>query len=161
GGLLWMALSLSGDHRPQTGPATEKRFPPLQVPPRFKATLFACDPLIEYPSAIALGPRPRSLFVAVDYMTGLGTEIVRRDEIRLIEDTDGDGYGDKATVYAKGFNSIQGLAYDNGTLYVMHAPFLTALRDTKGRGVADKRQDLITGLGLTPEKNPVRLHCAN
>src|SRR6516225_8628400 len=146
---------------PRTGPETEKRFPPLKVPAGFKATLFACDPLIEYPSAICIGPRPGALFVAVDYMTGLGTEIIRRDEIRLIEDTDGDGYADKATVFANGFNSIQGLAYRDGTLYVMHAPFLTALRDTKGKGVADERRDLLTGLGLTPEQNPTRLHCAN
>jgi putative membrane-bound dehydrogenase-like protein len=154
-------LSLRGDEPPRTGPRTEKRFPPLKIPAGFKATLFACDPLIEYPSAISVGPRPGALFVAVDYMTGLGTEIVRRDEIRLVEDTDGDGYADKATVFAKGFNSIQGLAYHDGTLYVMHAPFLTALRDTKGTGVADERRDLLTGLGLTPEQNPTRLHCAN
>jgi putative membrane-bound dehydrogenase-like protein len=131
------------------------------VPPGFRATLFACDPLIEYPSVIAAGPRPNQLFVAVDYVTGLGVEIVRRDEIRLIEDTDGDGYADRATVFAKGFNSIQGLAYHDGTVYVMHAPFLTALRDTRGTGVADERRDLLTGLGLTPEQNPTRLHCAN
>jgi putative membrane-bound dehydrogenase-like protein len=154
-------VHLRADERPRTGPETEKRFPPLQVPAGFKATLFACDPLIEYPSVICVGPRPGAIFVAVDYMTGLGTEIVRRDEIRLVEDTDGDGYADKATVFAKGFNSIQGLAYHDGTLYVMHAPFLTALRDTKGTGVADERRDLLTGLGLTPEQNPVRLHCAN
>ena len=92
---------------------------------------------------------------------GLGTEIVRRDEIRLVEDTDGDGYADKATVFAKGFNSIQGLAYHDGTVYVMHAPYLTALRDTKGVGVADERRDLLTGLedfgknaGVKAEKLP-------
>src|SRR5437868_2249781 len=146
---------------PKIGPETEKRFPPLKVPPGFKATLFACDPLVEYPSAIALGPRPGSLFVAADYLTGLGTEIVRRDEVRLIEDTDGDGYADKATVFADKFNSVQGLAYHNGTLYVMHAPFLTALRDTDGDGKADERKDLLKGLGLPPEQNPTRLHCAN
>jgi putative membrane-bound dehydrogenase-like protein len=160
--LLLGFLSQAGrDQPPRTGPQTEKRFPPLQVPAGFKATLFACDPLIEYPSAISIGPRPGVIFVAVDYMTGLGTEIVRRDEVRLVEDTDGDGYADKATIFAKGFNSIQGLAYHDGTLYVMHAPFLTALRDTKGGGVPDERRDLLTGLGLTPEQNPVRLHCAN
>jgi putative membrane-bound dehydrogenase-like protein len=131
------------------------------VPAGFKAMLFACDPLIEYPSAISIGPRPDAIFVAVDYMTGLGTEIVRRDEVRLVEDTDGDGYADKATVFAKGFNSIQGLAYHDGALYVMHAPFLTVLRDTKGVGTVDERRDLLTGLGLAPEQNPVRLHCAN
>ena len=46
-----------GAEPPQTGPQTEKRFPPLKVPPGFKATLFACDPLIEYPSVIAAGPK--------------------------------------------------------------------------------------------------------
>src|SRR5882724_2060140 len=161
GTLVAFVLTMAGGGQPIKGPETEKRFPPLKVPAGFKATLFACDPLIEYPSAISVGPRPGAIFVAVDYMTGLGTEIVRRDEIRLVEDTDGDGYADKATVFAQGFNSIQGLAYHDGTLYVMHAPFLTALRDTKGAGVADERRDLLTGLGLTPEQNPTRLHCAN
>ena len=139
---------------PPTGPATEKRFPPLKVPPGFKATLFACDPLIEYPSVISIGPKPGSIFVAIDFMTGLGTDGKVKSEIRLVEDTDGDGYADKATVVAKGFNSIQGLAYHDGTLFVMHAPFLTMVR-------GNERKDLLTGLGLTPEQNPVRLHCAN
>jgi putative membrane-bound dehydrogenase-like protein len=137
-----------------TGPKAEKRFPPLRLLRGFKATLFACDPMIEYPSVIALGPRPGSLFVAVDYMTGLGPDIVRRDEIRLLEDTDGDGYADKATVFASGFNSIQGLTCHNGTLYVMHAPYLSAVRD-------GKRRDLLTGLGLAPETDQIRLHNAN
>jgi putative membrane-bound dehydrogenase-like protein len=159
--LLAFGLARPGQAPPRTGPATEKRFPPLRVPPGFKPTLFACDPLIEYPSAIALGPRAGSLFVAVDYLTGLGTQVERRDEIRLVEDTDGDGYADRATVYAGRFNSIQGLAYHNGTVYVMHAPLLTALRDTDGDGKADERRDLVAGLGLPPEKNPPRLHCAN
>ena len=161
GALLLGLLSRAGEDQPRTGPRTEERFPPLKVPAGFKATLFACDPLIEYPSAISIGPRPGAIFVAVDYMTGLGTEIVRRDEVRLVEDTDGDRYADTATVFANGFNSIQGLSYHDGALYVMHAPFLTVLRDTKSVGTADERRDLLTGLGLTPEQNPVRLHCAN
>jgi putative heme-binding domain-containing protein len=146
---------------PATGPETEERFPPLKLAPGFRATLFACNPLIEYPSAIALGPKAGSLFVAVDYMTGLGTQIIRRDEIRLIEDTDGDGYADNSTTFAAQFNSIEGMTFHGGTVYAMHAPFLTALRDTDGDGVADERKDIVIGLGLTPEENPVRLHCAN
>jgi putative membrane-bound dehydrogenase-like protein len=159
--LLAVGMTMWADAPPPTGPATEKRFPPLQIAPGFKATLFACDPFIEYPSVIAAGPKANQLFVAIDYMTGLGVEIVRRDEIRLIEDTDGDGYADKATVFATGFNSIQGLAYHDGVVYVMHAPYLTALRDTDGDGKADERKDLLVGLGLKPEDNPPRLHCAN
>jgi putative membrane-bound dehydrogenase-like protein len=145
-----------------TGPETEHRFPPLRLAEGFEASLFACDPLVEYPSVIALGPRFGSLFVAQDYMTGLGTEIVKRDEIRLIEDGDGDGYADKTTLFAEGFNSIQGLARDlDGTVFAMHAPFLTSVRDTDGDGVADERNDIVTGLGLPPEKNDTRLHAAN
>src|SRR4051812_8097138 len=112
------ADELAKAEAPKTGPETEKRFPPLKVPPGFKATLFACDPLIEYPSVIAAGPRPGAVFVAADYMTGLGTDIVRRSEVRLVEDTDGDGYADKATLYAAGFNSIMGLCYRDGTVFV-------------------------------------------
>lgn len=153
-GLLWA-------EPPLVGPETEKRFPSLKMPQGFQATLFACDPLIEYPSAIARAPDARSLFVAIDFMTGLGTEIIRRDEIRLIQDTDGDGYADKATVYATGFNSIEGMTYHAGAVYAMHSPLLTVLTDTDGDGIADERRDLVSGLGLPPEENPPRLHCAN
>jgi len=144
-----------------TGQETEKRFPALKVPPQFKATLFACDPLIEYPSVLTLGPRSNSVFLAHDYMTGLGEKIVRRDEIRLVEDTDGDGYADKSTLWAGDFNSIQGLAYHAGQVFVMHSPFLTVLRDSKGNGVADERRDLLSGLGWPPDKSTDRLHGAN
>jgi len=144
-----------------TGPETEKRFPPLIVPDGFQATLFACDPLVEYPSVISIGPNQGTLYVAYDYMTGLGVEIVKRDEVRLVSDSDGDGYADTSQRYAGGFNSIQGLAYHAGSVFVMHAPLLTALRDADGDGVADVRRDLFGGLGLPPEENSNRLHCAN
>jgi len=84
----------------QTGPDTEKRFPSLHVPDGFRVTLFACDPLVEYPSSIALGPGPGSVFVAQDYLTGLVKEIVKKDEIRLLVDSDGDGYADQTSLYA-------------------------------------------------------------
>jgi putative membrane-bound dehydrogenase-like protein len=158
---VWPPPSLAGDDPPRSGPESEKWFPPLSLPPGFAATLFARDPMVEYPSAVAAGPRAGAIFVAIDYVSGLGAEIVRRDEVRLIEDTDGDGYADRAPVYASGFNSIQGLAYHDGALFVMHAPFLSAVRDIDGDGVAEDRRDLVSGLGLPPERNPSRLHCAN
>ena len=160
--ILWTVAALAAPQEPaRTGPETEKRFPPLKVPAKFKATLFACDPLIEYPSVLALGPRPNSIFLAHDYMTGLGETIVRRDEVRLVEDTDGDGYADQSTVWATNFNSIQGLALHDGRVFVMHAPLLTILRDANGDGMADERRDVLSGLGWPPEKSTDRLHGAN
>src|SRR5260370_29260000 len=113
--LPWVAVP-AGDILPLAGPPSEKRFPPLKLPPGFKATLFACDPMVEYPSAIAAGPRDGTVFVAADFVSGLGVKIVRRDLVRLVEDIDGDGYADKAPVYAGGFNSVQGLAFYDGSL---------------------------------------------
>ncbi len=154
------ATTLAAEPMPG-GKAAENRFPPLKLPQGFAATLYACDPFIEYPSVVAVGPWPGSLFVAIDYMTGLGTEIIRRDEVRLLEDTDGDGYADKSTVFAAGLNSIEGIAWSENTLFVMHAPFLTALKHQPNERVATNRKDIVAGLGLPPEENPVRLHCAN
>src|SRR5262245_29250575 len=118
--VLITATAEPGMDPPVTGAQVEQRFPPLQLPAGFKATLFGCDPLIEYPSVIALGPRPGTLFVAIDYLTGLGTGIERHDEVRLLEDSNGDGYADKVTVVASDFNSIQGIAYHGDTLYIMN-----------------------------------------
>ncbi|MBT6154647.1 MAG: c-type cytochrome [Planctomycetaceae bacterium] len=153
--------ALFAQDKSATGPATEKRFPKLQLPAGFQATLFACDPLIEYPSVIAIGPKPGSMFVAQDYMSGLGYNSPRRSEIKLVEDTDGDGYADRSTLFAGDFNSIQGVTWHDGSVYVMHSPLLTSLRDEDGDGKADTRRDLLSGLGLSPKENPNLLHCAN
>src|SRR5437016_11630234 len=104
GAAILGVVLLQAAEQPVTGPTTEARFPPLKVPPGFKATLFACDPMIEYPSVIAAGPRAGAVFVAIDYVSGLGSPIVRRSEVRLVEDLDGDGYADRAPLYAGGFN---------------------------------------------------------
>ena len=157
---ILVAIS-SNAAEPPAAPAKASRFPALQLPDGFRSVLVAADPLVEYPSVIALGPRPGSLFVAHDYMTGLGKGIMRRSEVRLLEDTDSDGAADKSTIYAGEFNSIQGLEFHFGEVFVMHAPYLTRLRDKDGDGKADERRDLIVGLGYKPEDDPIRLHSAN
>ena len=53
----------------------------------------------------------------------------------------------KVTVFADKLWAVMGLEWVDGTLYVVHAPFLSAFRDTDGDGKADQRVDLITGLG--------------
>jgi len=52
-----------------------------------------------------------------------------------------------ATVFADRLWAVMGLEWADDTLYVVHAPFLSAFRDTDGDGKADRRDDLITGLG--------------
>ena len=74
------------------------------------------------------------------------------DQVRLVEDTDGDGKADRSSVFAGGFNDpLDGLAAGvlahNGDVYFTCIPNLWKLRDTKGTGVADQREKLLTGFG--------------
>ncbi|HWE03653.1 MAG TPA: PVC-type heme-binding CxxCH protein [Tepidisphaeraceae bacterium] len=75
------------------------------------------------------------------------------DRIRLIEDTTGAGKADKATVFAGGFNRIEsgiaaGILPFRGSVYLADIPSLYLLRDAKGDGVADYRQEISTGYGV-------------
>ena len=89
-------------------------------------------------------------------MTGLSTEIVRRDEIRLVEDTDGYGYADKATVFARGFNRRFPRSVDRSELVAFfaedrfgEAPQVTAedLFPLSGRQVGIEDLGQLRGIG--------------
>src|SRR5256886_9987565 len=75
------------------------------------------------------------------------------ERIRRIEDRDGDGKADHATVFADGFNTpLDGIAAGvlarQGAVWYANIPNLWLLRDTNGDGVADFRQSLHYGLGV-------------
>ena len=87
----------------------------------------------------------------------LGKEVekfgLEHDRIRLVEDRDGDGKADHATVFADGFNEILGgigagvLAW-RGNVWFACIPDLWQLRDTDGDGRADRRRSLQRGYGV-------------
>ena len=60
---------------------------------------------------------------------------------------DGDGRADEYTLFAP-LDSPRGAVFDGQTLFVTHPPFLSALRDTNGDGVADETRTLVRGLGF-------------
>ncbi len=75
------------------------------------------------------------------------------DQVRLLEDSDGDGKADKSTVFAGKFNEpLDGLAAGvmarNGSVYLTCIPHLWLLQDTNGDGEADVRKPLLTGFGV-------------
>lgn len=78
---------------------------------------------------------------------------IAHDRIRLIEDRDGDGKADHATVFADGFHNIAdgigaGVLARRGFLWYTCIPDLWLLRDTKNEGKADVRKSLHTGFGI-------------
>ncbi len=75
------------------------------------------------------------------------------DQVRLVEDTDGDGRADRSRVFAPGFNgTLDGMAAGvmatDGDVFFTCIPNLWRLRDTDGDGVADERTVLQSGFGV-------------
>ena len=75
------------------------------------------------------------------------------DQVRLVEDSDGDGKADRSTVFAPDFNgTLDGLAAGvmamNGDVYFTCIPNLWRLRDTNNDGIADERTIIHTGFGV-------------
>ena len=78
---------------------------------------------------------------------------VEHDRIRLLEDTDGDGKADTASVFADGFNEIvagtgAGVLPFRGDVFYTCIPHLWRLRDTNDDGQADERTSLSEGYGV-------------
>jgi quinoprotein glucose dehydrogenase len=75
------------------------------------------------------------------------------DQVRLLEDRDGDGRAERSTVYADGFNGVldglaAGLTARDGAVWLTCVPRLWRLRDRDGDGRADERQVLLEGFGV-------------
>ena len=119
----------------------------VQLPIEFEMELFASEPMIINPMAMAWDERGR-LFVieTVDYPNEVRTE-GGNDRIKILEDTDGDGKADKVTVFAENLNIPTSIMAVNGGIMISMAPDFVFLKDTNGDDVADVREVVITGWG--------------
>ncbi len=78
---------------------------------------------------------------------------VDHERVRLVEDRDGDGKADFASVFADGFKDAAdgigaGLLARKGDVYFTCIPDLWRLRDTNQDGKADVKESLSTGYGV-------------
>jgi putative membrane-bound dehydrogenase-like protein len=124
-------------------PIDEKTFrDAVQAPDGFDVSLFAAPPQVSYPVALAAAPTGE-LFVAVDEQGSIGRTPGGGKVLRCV-DKDGDGKVDEVTVFAR-MDHPRGLVYQDGSLWVLHPPFLSVYHDG-GKGVADHSEVLVTGL---------------
>lgn len=82
-----------------------------------------------------------------DYPNEIKLQGEGRDRIRILEDSDGDGKVDKATVFAEGLSIPSSLVFANDGVIVLNIPDTTFLKDTNGDGKADERRVLLSGWG--------------
>ena len=120
----------------------------VQIPAEFSLTLFATEPDIVKPIALAFDERARMwILETVDYPNKPTAGKPGSDRIRILEDTNGDGRADKFTVFADGLNIPTSLVFANGGVIVAQPPHILFLKDTNGDDKADERKILSTGWG--------------
>ncbi|WP_435011668.1 PVC-type heme-binding CxxCH protein [Tundrisphaera lichenicola] len=120
----------------------------LALPNGLEPRLFAAEPEIAKPIAIAWDHKGR-LWVAetVDYPNNMQRRGAGHDQIKICEDTDGDGRADKFTVFADKLSIPTSIVFANGGLVLHQAPDTLFLQDTDGDDKADVRKTLFTGWG--------------
>ncbi|MEA3206999.1 MAG: hypothetical protein QOE70_56 [Chthoniobacter sp.] len=120
-----------------------------QVPVDLRLESFASEPDIAKPIAFAWDERGR-LWVAEtrDYPHGVTPGGEGHDDIKICEDTNGDGKADKFTVFADHLNLPTSLVFANGGVIVAQAPRFIFLKDTNGDDKADVREVIIETWGV-------------
>ncbi|MEX2213821.1 MAG: PVC-type heme-binding CxxCH protein [Phycisphaeraceae bacterium] len=109
----------------------------MTLPEGFKVTLFAGEPDVVQPIAMALDDRGR-VWVAEAYSYPRKVaEADAKDRILIFEDVDGDGKFDKRTVFADKLNLISGIEVGFGGVWVGAAPQLLFIPDKNNDDVPD------------------------
>lgn len=67
----------------------------------------------------------------------------------VLEDTNRDGKADKLTVFASGFDALDGVAFTADGVLVSEQSRHWLLQDTDGDGRADRKTEQLRGLDLT------------
>lgn len=121
----------------------------IQVPVDFELELFASEPDVTNPIAMAWDEKGRLWVIeTVDYPNDVRNEDGAGDDrIKILEDTDGDGKADRFTVFADNLNIPTSMTFSNGGVIVSQAPHMVFLKDTNGDDKADVRENIISGWG--------------
>ena len=124
----------------------EESLASLRVRPGFTVELVANEPLVIDPVAFDWGPDGKFWVVEMrDYPLGLDGQGKPGGVIKYLEDTDGDGHYDKATVFLENVNFPNGIMVWRKGVLVSAAPEIFYAEDTDGDGKADLRKPILVG----------------
>ncbi len=115
----------------------------MTVPDGFDVTLFAAEPDVKQPIALALDDRGR-VWIAEAYSYPIRVpDEEAKDRILIFEDVDGDGKFDKRTVFAENLNLISGMEVGFGGVFVGAAPYLLFIPDKDGDDKPDGPPEIL------------------
>lgn len=130
----------------------------LKLRPGYEATLVAHESLVQDPVFIDWDARGRMWVVEMgDYPFAPGEKTkdgsmgqdkvsaLQAGRVKILQDTDGDGTYDKASLFLDGLTHPTGLAPWKNGVFIANIPDIFYAEDTDGDGQCDKRETWFTG----------------
>ena len=131
----------------------------MQIPVDFNLEVFASEPNVMHPIAMAWDEKGRLYVLITKDYPNERKETGGSDYILLCEDTNKDGKADKFTHFADGLSIPTGMVFANGGLIVSQAPNMLFLKDNDGDDKADEKKILFSGFGTgDTHAGPSNLH---
>ena len=156
---ILIVVTMARGAQPQVGANDLPRMPPTEAADAIKSfevhkglriELVASEPLISSPVGICFDEDGRLFVVEMRDYPDLADQ--RLGRIKLLTDSrGGNGHYDRATVFVDHIPWPTGCMWSDGGLLVTASPDIIYLKDTQGRGVADRRSVLFTGFGVTTD----------
>jgi putative membrane-bound dehydrogenase-like protein len=117
----------------------------MELPPGFKCEVFAAEPDVQQPIAMAWDARGR-LWIAECYTYAENPDrwnLTQRDRILIFEDKDNDGHFDKRTVFWDQGQRLTSIEIGYGGVYALCAPNLYFIADKNGDDVPDGSPEVL------------------
>lgn len=135
----------------QSSPELQKSLAAFEIAEGFRVELMAAEPLVADPVAMEIDEN--GVWYVVE-MHGYPLDLSGSGVVKLLKDTDGDGFPDKSVVFADSLVLPTGvMKWQNGVL-VTDPPFVWYLEDRDGDDRADIRRPVLTGFALSnPQHN--------
>jgi putative heme-binding domain-containing protein len=121
--------------------------PSFAVFPGMEVNLFAENPQLAKPIQMNFDPQGRLWVVSSSVYPQIEPGQKADDKVLILEDVDGDGKAEKATVFVDGLIVPTAVAPGDGGVYVGNSTELLHFKDTNGDGKADQRRVVLSGFG--------------
>jgi putative membrane-bound dehydrogenase-like protein len=150
--LLAFAACTNKSSSEQPAYTAEQSLAAMEFSEDFHAEIFLKEPQVMSPVEMVFDEDGR-IYVAemLDYPDDPPPGKPARSRIRLLEDVDGDGKYEKATIFAEQVLQVASILPWKGGIFVAAAPDILWMKDDNGDGKADTKKVLYTGF---PKVNP-------
>jgi putative membrane-bound dehydrogenase-like protein len=125
-----------GDAKP---PSPQEALAMLKLPEGFQASLFAAEPDVQNPVAMAWDPKGR-MWVAENYTyaeRSMRFDLSLRDRVIILEDKDNDGHAETRKVFTDTVQMLTSVEVGRGGVWLMCPPQLLFIPDADGDDIPD------------------------